>query len=158
MGSSGWPWLAGIGQALPTPGRGPWRRRGPLAILSNPLFRFLKRGVPGAQPNDETRTALLRILELNKEMARAPRPEALPDRILDAAIELAGAERGFLIQRPGEHDGEPQAEEGNGPPWEVVAARSLDRENVRKGLHKVSHSITAHDVVIHGDCARCVKV
>jgi transcriptional regulator with GAF, ATPase, and Fis domain len=108
------------------------------------LFRFLKRGAPGAQPNDETRTALLRILELNKEMARAPRPEALPDRILDAAIELAGAERGFLIQRPGElHEGQPHEEEGGRLPWEVVAARSLDRENVRKGLHKVSHSITA---------------
>src|SRR5688572_18986179 len=71
-------------------------------------------------------------------MARAPRPEALPDRILDAAIELAGAERGFLIQRPAEAPAE-----GERPPWEVVAARSLDRENVRKGLHKVSHSITA---------------
>ena len=58
-------------------------------------------------------------------MARATRPETLPDRILDAAIELVGAERGFLIQRaPGAAD----AAQG----WEVIAARNIDRENVRK--------------------------
>jgi transcriptional regulator with GAF, ATPase, and Fis domain len=100
------------------------------------LFRFLKRSSdlpPGADP---ARAALLRILELNKEMARATRPETLPDRVLDAAIELAGAERGFLIER------RPVAE-GAEPDWDVVAARNFDRENVRKGLRKVSRSITA---------------
>ena len=129
------------------------------------LFRFLKRG-PEAGPEDETRSALLRILELNKEMARAVRPETLPDRILDAATELAGAERGFLIQRSGPGSwvdergesvapaggsegpvepgtpGNPEAADSPGP-WEVVAARNIDRENVRKALRKVSHSITA---------------
>ena len=112
----------------------------------------MKRG-PDAGAEDETRSALLRILELNKEMARAVRPETLPDRILDAATELAGAERGFLIQRSGPgtwtaEDGasdtpeRASAPEGAGP-WEVVAARNIDRENVRKALRKVSHSITS---------------
>jgi len=115
------------------------------------LFRFLKRG-PDSGPEDQTRSALLRILELNKEMARAVRPETLPDRILDAATELAGAERGFLIQRSAPGGGEesaPAAEteagagRAAGSAWEVVAARNLDRENVRKALRKVSHSITS---------------
>jgi len=109
------------------------------------LFRFLKRGAPGAE--DETRAALLRILELNKEMARARRPEALPDRILDVAIELAGAERGFLIQKapapgPRESSGNGETGAASRPQWEVVAARNIDHENVRKALRKVSHSIT----------------
>ena len=133
------------------------------------MFRFLKRGAQ-AGLEDETRSALLRILELNKEMAHAVRPETLPDRILDAATELAGAERGFLIVRSGpgswadepgsaaadkEAPGEPapdtsdasdapDAPDATGAgPWEVVAARNIDRENVRKALRKVSHSITS---------------
>jgi len=108
------------------------------------LFRFLKRSpLPAGSGEDSGRAALLRILELNKEMARATRPETLPDRILDVAIELAGAERGFLIERSreGREGGEPRGQPS--PGWEVVAARNLDRENVRKALHKLSRSITA---------------
>lgn len=93
--------------------------------------------------------ALLRILELNKEMARARRPETLPDRILDAATELAGAERGFLIQKSTGAETETETEssgEGEDGPgatlWDVIAARNIDQENVRKALRKVSHSIT----------------
>jgi transcriptional regulator with GAF, ATPase, and Fis domain len=125
------------------------------------LFRFLKRTPEQhAAGEDTTRAALLRILELNKDMARATRPELLPDRILDAAIELAGAERGFLIQRsiansPGIMPRSDAAPEGAAAPdpgadedapaagWEVIAARNIDRENVKKALRKVSRSITA---------------
>ena len=105
------------------------------------MFRFLKRSADDPKDAvDPARAALLRILELNKDMARATRPELLPDRILDAAIELAGAERGFLIER---RRGERAVAEGEeGLDWEVVAARNIDRENVRKGLRKVSRSIT----------------
>ena len=105
------------------------------------MFRFLKRSADDPKDAvDPARAVLLRILELNKEMARATRPELLPDRILDAAIELAGAERGFLIERRrASVDGGGE----DGLDWEVVAARNIDRENVRKGLRKVSRSITA---------------
>jgi transcriptional regulator with GAF, ATPase, and Fis domain len=105
------------------------------------VFRFLKRSADDSKEAvDPARAALLRILELNKEMARATRPELLPDRILDAAIELAGAERGFLIER---RRGPSAVPAEDGLDWEVVAARNIDRENVRKGLRKVSRSITA---------------
>jgi transcriptional regulator with GAF, ATPase, and Fis domain len=114
------------------------------------LFRFLKRTATGqAGAEDATRAALLRILELNKEMARATRPETLPDRILDAAIELAGAERGFLIQRSAAASASPRSGDSvasapfEAPGWEVIAARNMDKENVKKALQKVSHSITA---------------
>jgi transcriptional regulator with GAF, ATPase, and Fis domain len=115
------------------------------------VFRFLKRSPDAAVGHDDvTRGALLRILELNKEMARATRPETLPDKILDAAIELAGAERGFLIVRSAAAPAGPRPEidsaggEGDaGPGWEVVAARNIDRENVKKALRKVSRSITS---------------
>jgi hypothetical protein len=121
------------------------------------LFRFLKRTPEHhAGGEDTTRAALLRILELNKEMARATRPELLPDRILDAAIELAGAERGFLIQRSsattnGATKAEPEPaaavddndEDAPAQGWDVIAARNIDRENVKKALRKVSRSITS---------------
>lgn len=109
------------------------------------MFRFLKRNAqsPG-QVEDQTRLALLKILELNKEMARASRPELLPDRILDAAIEIAGAERGFLVLRSGAESAgaRPEAGEPNAnATWDVCAARNLDRENVKKALQKISRSI-----------------
>ncbi|HUR27370.1 MAG TPA: sigma 54-interacting transcriptional regulator [Planctomycetota bacterium] len=129
------------------------------------MFRFLKRNAqaPG-QAEDHTRAALYKILELNKEMARAARPELLPDRILDAAIELVGAERGFLLLRASPTVQDPSkpalAEEGSGSAvapeeastvpdaagapashWEAVAARNIDRENVKKALQKISRSI-----------------
>ncbi|MCC6408344.1 MAG: sigma-54-dependent Fis family transcriptional regulator [Planctomycetes bacterium] len=112
------------------------------------MFRFLKRNpqAPGVAAEDATRHALLRILELNKEMARATRPETLPDRILDAAIELVGAERGFLIQRVAAQAAAPvvdaESNDGVPPGWEVIAARNIDKENVKKALRKVSRSIT----------------
>ncbi len=128
------------------------------------MFRFLKRNAqaPG-QTEDQTRAALYKILELNKEMARTPRPELLPDRILDAAIGLVGAERGFLLLRaqatasidagaeaatkadPSDAStiGEAVAADTptTAPGWEVVAARNIDRENVKKALQKISRSI-----------------
>jgi transcriptional regulator with GAF, ATPase, and Fis domain len=120
------------------------------------VFRFLKRNAPApGQAEDQTRQALYKILELNKEMARTARPELLPDRILDAAIELVGAERGFLLLRASNSawgaTGEaasPVASEGgaaqpavSAPSWEAVAARNIDRENVKKALQKISRSI-----------------
>ena len=130
------------------------------------MFRFLKRNAPApGQSEDQTRAALYKILELNKEMARAARPELLPDRILDAAIELAGAERGFLLLReapaaapvgpievapadsgaptPVVESAAAGVEDSARPAlvWDVVAARNLDRENVKKALQKVSRSI-----------------
>ncbi|MCC7012621.1 MAG: sigma-54-dependent Fis family transcriptional regulator [Planctomycetes bacterium] len=116
------------------------------------MFRFLKRNQePPSGHDDVTRGALLRILELNKEMARAVKPETLPDKILDAAIELAGAERGFLIVKAGTAPELAQRIEGTAtaeasevsPGWDVVAARNIDKENVKKALRKVSKSITA---------------
>ena len=114
------------------------------------MFRFLKRSSDAPAGHEElTRAALLRILELNKEMARAAKPELLPDRVLDAAIELAGAERGFLIVRAGTATALAARVEGGavegleaGPGWEVVAARNIDRENLKKALRKLSRSIT----------------
>ncbi len=123
------------------------------------MFRFLKRNSQASgQSEDQTRQALYKILELNKEMARAPRPELLPDRVLDAAIELAGAERGFLLLRAStpqdpspvlgggavEENALERSEPAAAQPelqWEVVAARNLDRENVKKALQKISRSI-----------------
>ncbi|MBM3989249.1 MAG: GAF domain-containing protein [Planctomycetes bacterium] len=114
------------------------------------MFRFLKRSSNAPDGHEEvTRSALLRILELNKEMARAEKPELLPDRVLDAAIGLVGAERGFLIVRAGTASVLAARVEGGaldaleaGPGWEVVAARNLDREHLKKALRKLSRSIT----------------
>jgi transcriptional regulator with GAF, ATPase, and Fis domain len=69
-----------------------------------------------------------RLLEINKAIISELDTRRLLERILDAAIAVTGAERGFLILR----------EKGE---LKVKAARNLDREAVRRAEAKISKSV-----------------
>ncbi len=71
---------------------------------------------------------LWRVLEINKELNRRLPLEQLLPLILDRAIELAGAERGFLVLR----------EQGE---LRIAASRNVDRQAVRSGLQSFSRTI-----------------
>jgi transcriptional regulator with GAF, ATPase, and Fis domain/tetratricopeptide (TPR) repeat protein len=85
-------------------------------------------GPDGARPGGPTRRDLLRLLELNKELNRRLPLNDLLFQVLDRAIELTGAERGFVLLRDG---GE----------LRVGAARNVDRESLRRGVDRFSRSI-----------------
>jgi len=71
-----------------------------------------------------------RLLEINRALAAELDPARLYAKILDAAVELTGAERAFLVLcAPGIE--EPQ----------VAASRNADREEVRAALQKVSKTV-----------------
>ncbi len=76
---------------------------------------------------------LAAILELNRALAAAPDLDATLALLLDHAVELFGAERGFVVL------GEPHPSS-----WRFVATRSLDREPVRNPAQKISSSIVRH--------------
>ncbi|MGC6489547.1 MAG: sigma 54-interacting transcriptional regulator [Planctomycetota bacterium] len=78
---------------------------------------------------DAERERWLAILGLNRQLALAGDRRAVLTVLVDEAVRLFGAERGFLIAR--------QA----GPGFTVEVARSLDREPVAAASRKVSSTI-----------------
>jgi transcriptional regulator with GAF, ATPase, and Fis domain len=86
------------------------------------LFHFGSRG-------DAQGSELRRLLEVNRALASELEPRRLYAKILDAAVELTGAERAFLLVREGEADPE------------VAASRNLDHEEVRHAAAKVSRTV-----------------
>jgi transcriptional regulator with GAF, ATPase, and Fis domain len=71
---------------------------------------------------------LLRLLDISRELSSAFKLSDLLPRILDAAIEVTGAERGFVCL----------AREGD---LTIASARNLDHEEVRDAQQKLSQSI-----------------
>ncbi|HAN32180.1 MAG TPA: hypothetical protein DCQ06_11325 [Myxococcales bacterium] len=83
--------------------------------------------------------ALSAVVALNQRLSAEHDTDRLLAVLMDSAIALTGAERGFLLidsvtSRPAEQL--PRAEE-----LEIAVARNLDRENLTKPSHKLSHSI-----------------
>jgi len=73
--------------------------------------------------------ALRKLREVSSLLADEPDPAKLVPLVLDQAVALVGAERGFAILL------------GGGKELEVAAARNIDREEIQGPEHKVSRSI-----------------
>src|SRR6185295_5610444 len=71
---------------------------------------------------------LYRMMEINKLINSEHNLKKLLELIMDSVIEMAGAERGFLILRERET-------------LVIKVARNFDRESIRKPEFKVSHSV-----------------
>ena len=82
-----------------------------------------------AERDGPSRAALVRALELARALAATRDPDAVLDAILDSAIELAGAERGFVVA-PGPRGA-----------LEVRAARNYGRRGVPSAEARVSETV-----------------
>ncbi len=83
---------------------------------------------------------LRRLLDINRKLSSTLRGSEVLDLAMDAAIELAGAERGFLIL----------AAENENEELKVATARNLDREKIGRSHLKFSRSI-AEQVIEEGE-------
>ncbi len=83
----------------------------------------------GAQRSDAA-DHLRRLLEFNRAMVAEHQPRKLFAMILDAGVELTGAERGFLILVD-DQTGDPRVE----------VSRNVDQEEVRSPFSKVSRTV-----------------
>lgn len=81
-----------------------------------------------------------KLLEINKRLNGERNLERLLEFIMDSAVFMTGAERGFLLLREGQGEGA----------LEVRVARNIDQENVTKGTMKISNSI-AEKVLAKGE-------
>jgi transcriptional regulator with GAF, ATPase, and Fis domain/pSer/pThr/pTyr-binding forkhead associated (FHA) protein len=84
---------------------------------------------PGSTGEEEAH-ALRRILDINKRLARVTEEERLLDLVLDAAVEMTGADRGLVASRGGEGE-EPRVRRDRGGAgtdpgaWSAAARRAL---------------------------------
>ena len=90
-----------------------------------------KVGLPGLLPGADEVAGAARLRSVAAAMVSERSERALYDQIVDALIDLTGAERGFLIL----------AETEGGTERRVVAARNFDREAVRDAMAKVSKTV-----------------
>lgn len=80
---------------------------------------------------------LKKLLEINREIGSELDLDKLLEKIMDTAIELTGAERGFLIIK----------EKGN---FAIKIARNFEKEDINKPEFKISYSI-AKEVARSGE-------
>ena len=93
------------------------------------LFRVLARLPERTSPQPMAGLpALGSILSINRRMGAERELQPLLEIVMDSAVLLTGAERGFLLLF---HDDE----------LRVMVARNLDRENLKKAAHKLSWGI-----------------
>ncbi len=97
-------------------------------MISRGFADFLARLRRGGTDKDRLRLAA--ILELNRSLATAQDRKGVLQLLLDEAIVLFEAERGFLIL-------------GAGEGFSVEVARSLDREPVRSPERKISSTVVS---------------
>jgi transcriptional regulator with GAF, ATPase, and Fis domain/tetratricopeptide (TPR) repeat protein len=108
------------------------------AFWEHPLRRRARRD-PEADAGP-TSAKLLRLLEINRKLSSSLKTDEVLQLAMDAAIELTGAERGFLVL---------EAPTG-GRELTVPIARNLDREKIGRSQHKYSHTI-ARRVIATGE-------
>ncbi|MSP92609.1 MAG: GAF domain-containing protein [Myxococcales bacterium] len=87
-----------------------------------------------------TGSALHALVGINRRLSEVHELPPLLEMLMDAAVLLTGAERGFLLL----DDGDPEREPAKGKPrtdLRIAVARNLDRENLKKAAHKLSHTI-----------------
>jgi transcriptional regulator with GAF, ATPase, and Fis domain len=93
-------------------------------------------GAPFVEKVAAERESLVRLLDIAKLVTTERSPRRLLEIIMDALIEVTGAERGFLLLR-----------EAAG--LAVKVARNFDRESIKRPEFKVSHSV-AQEVLRSG--------
>jgi len=93
------------------------------------LWRYLQ-GDMDFTPGHSSKT-VDRILAINRALSRDHDPERLLERIIDAAITLSGAERGFIILK----------DESRADGLTMRAARNMEQESPQEGESSFSRTI-----------------
>jgi transcriptional regulator with GAF, ATPase, and Fis domain len=92
---------------------------------------------------------LAALLEINEELNAETRSlRRLLERIIDHAVDLTGAERGFLLLTPSA-EGERGAGAWSGSELQIEVARNIDQETIQRKAFKISRSV-AEEVISSG--------
>ena len=104
------------------------------AVISAAEAQAPPRPVPGHDGGEGIDADLLAaLLQINKELNAEPNLKRLLERIIDHAVDLTGAERGFLLLT--------QDRAAGGDPIHIEVARNIDQESIRRKGFKISRSV-----------------
>ena len=92
--------------------------------------------LPASGPDAMEAPKLRRLLQINRRLLAAKTAAEILEAAMEAAVELVGAERGFLILREARTDRRKTSR------LKVAVARNIDREHIGKSHLKFSHAIT----------------
>jgi len=120
---------------------------------SEPERAALKREAASVPMEDDELTIeakeiherFMRMMEINRRLVTERNPKKLLEFILDSAISLTGAERGFIILVPPSK----KPADLSDTDLEVRVARNIDQETLRSSKSRLSHSI-ARDALLAG--------
>ncbi len=122
-------------------------RHGPVHAPTRAILRLLASAVGGGGPLQTSTSpaiaggsAMNAVLALNRRLSAEHDSGRLLEVLMDAAVALTGAERGFLLLDDRAVEGR-EPKEGSEPDLEVAIARNLDRENLRRPEGKLSQSV-----------------
>ncbi len=131
-------------------------RYGPVNAPTRAVLRLLASAVDGSGPLLTSHTpaiagggAMNAVLALNRRLSAEHDSGRLLEVLMDAAVALTGAERGFLLLDDKAVEGR-EAAAGGDSDLEVAIARNLDRENLRRPEGKLSQSV-AQEVFSSGE-------
>ncbi|WP_437929477.1 sigma 54-interacting transcriptional regulator [Sorangium sp. So ce291] len=136
-----------------------WERIGSTlpAELAEVFWRHPRRAaLRGGPAQPAARMELvMKLLEVNRRLSSTLDAEEVLRLAMDAAIELTGAERGFVILASPSPSPSPPVDARAKVRLEVAVARNLDRERIGKSQLKFSHGI-AKRVVERGEAVLTV--
>ena len=113
------------------------------ARLSSRMAQLAETIMPGGAPGVDMlkkQRWMSQLIQMNKRLLAQHDLEKLLETLIDVVVDLSGAERGFVILR---------ARSG----LDVVVARNMDREVIRRSRSKFSTSI-AYEVLETGETVR----
>ncbi len=132
--------LEELGRSVPAALRRRFERVPPRAAALAELGAWLDRAPAAPAGLSGNTERLARLLAINARLNTEHDVGALLEFIMDTAVLMTGAERGFLLLR------DEDAEEG----WVIRTARNFDRETIRNVQGKFSRSI-AETVLASGE-------
>jgi transcriptional regulator with GAF, ATPase, and Fis domain len=116
-----------------------WAHPRRAALVDTATHQF-PPALSGAEPSTLDRRVLTRFLEVNQRINSSLSIERVLEFAMDAAIELTGAERGFVLLGPaGEKPSSRSADPREG--YEVAVARNLDRTRLSDEEYEFSTHI-----------------
>lgn len=121
-------WLEALYRALPEEMQLSFEQREDYRRLAEARLKRLKTG-------GISRERFLSFARINKRLSEETDMRSILEQVMDAAMALAGAERGFLLIRE-----EAQAEQIL-PGFRVEAARNMKKENLHEEEFKISLSV-----------------
>jgi transcriptional regulator with GAF, ATPase, and Fis domain len=111
------------------------------AFWAHPSRRDVSNAARPSRDDPPLVDKLRRLLDINKKLNSSLTANEVLSRTMDAAVELTGAERGFLILRGASESGAGELDE-----MTVAIARNIDREQIGKRHLKYSRTIAERTI------------